>query len=245
MCFNNMLSFYVCWDKKTEKRYGEDIPKIVNDSFRNLEKASEVKIPVKYVGSFDESCEYGNPEWYLDKAFDPARKQVNSKLLWELFKREPWQNRERHFELFIHSEDMYTPGTSFIFGETRRKISFDSFIIPDESYNEEPYIAGIIISTNRLENLDAFEGILYHEEGHFYGLPSPKSPDYINWDDPRAKTNLEYHHCNNPACIMEQVNVPGRPDILTKTKYVKKVNSEWFCDPDSEQLKTNLKKLYL
>ena len=86
---------------------------------------------------------------------------------------------------------------------------------------------------------------MVHELGHFYGLPSNSSPNFIySRNDPRANSSLDIGHCNDRLCMMEQFNVPNRLDLLQKTRYVINENPQLFCNYDLERLKNNLQKLY-
>jgi len=149
------------------------------------------------------------------------------------------------------SEDMYTPGSNFIFGETRRKILSDGTIPADYYMSTDiPYVKGSIISLNRILKwygerwaLPTF-GIMMHELGHVFGIPPSTSPYFIRENDRRSKSWLDYGHCENRNCIMEQVNSPGRLDLLEKAEYVQRHNQNWFCWYDLKTLEENLRRLY-
>ena len=72
-----------------------------------------------------------------------------------------------------------------------------------------------------------FYCILAHELGHFFGIG---------------------RHCNNRDCIMEQVNVPGGPDLLEKALHLYRLgkipNGVPFCEHVKEALGRKLRDLY-
>ncbi len=215
---------------------------IVERVFRKFEKIGDVKIPRKYWYSDFGGGDFGSVKWYVERAYHPERGQVSTQDLWELFEKEPWQKTEPHYEFMILKGDLFARDTSFVFGETKRKISGDGTVLPDDS------VRGTIISTYRPKKLygsnwgDALYYLIMHELGHFYGLPSHSNPDFIKvWD--RRYNPLEWGHCDDRECVMEQVNVSKRPDLLEKALYLK-AKDNWFCRHDREALRKNLKRMY-
>jgi len=144
---------------------------------------------------------------------------------------------------------LYSYGTNFVFGETRPKISGKKIVV-DEYIDGRPRPTGVVVSTNRIKKWYgknwglAFYCILSHELGHFYGLPSSENPNFIKYGDSRAFSELDYFHCNDRNCVMEQVNVPGRMDLLEKALHLRK-HRRLFCEYDLKTLRENLRKLYI
>jgi len=219
---------------------------IVEEVFNIFENIGEVKIPRSYVGSFWKEGEYGSAEWYIRQAYDPERRQVISRKLWDLFQREPWQRIKPHYELMIIQDFDLTVSSNvnFVFGDTRPLINWEGKIVYDVS-------RGVIVSIYRMRKWyrdewdKAFKTILLHELGHFYGVPNKTSPNFIGYGrSEMAKSYLDYLHCNDRRCVMEQVNVPGRMDLLVKAKYLERYNPKYFCDYCLRTLRQNLQMLY-
>jgi len=221
---------------------------IVKKTLALFERIGRVSIPANYSGAQGTEGDFNSPGWYVAQAYNSGRKQVNSSRLWKLFEREPWQKQERHFELMVMESDLYypSPDNNFIFGETKMKIHNKGIILKDHYSDGSPRIAGTIQSVHRIRRWYgsdwelAFCAILTHELGHFFGMPSASSPNYVG----QAKHELDVDHCNDRDCIMEQVNIPGRPDLLTKAKHLLRNNPDWFCKPDLAALQDNLQRLY-
>jgi predicted Zn-dependent protease len=227
-----------------EGRLRPEVEDCVEFVFNVFEEKGKVKIPRRYVGDYWGGGEFGSLDWYIRQAFNQRRNQVDVGKLWELCKNEPWQIGHPHYELMIISQDMYSGDTNFVFGSTSSKISWFGEIYPGSR------ISGCIVSLNRILKWyerwrEATIGILMHELGHFYGLPSAKNPNFIvSIDDGKAKSVLDIGHCNRRDCIMEQVNVPGRLNLLEKVDFVVINNPNWFCEYDLKALEENLRNLY-
>jgi len=233
------------------ERGDERVRSIVEHSFSILEDIGNVRIPRRYVGVGPwKSGDFGSIPWYVRAAYNPRRRQVNSSELWRLLEREPWQ-MDRHYELMILESDLYAPGTNFVFGETKPKILNTGIIIEDNFYkSSRPLIRGTILSLNRIRRWYGKDweivllGMLLHEEGHFYGLPSASNPNFIRERDIRMRSRLDYGHCNDRRCIMEQVNTPGRMNLRDKVIFVARENPQWYCRYDWNALERNLNRLY-
>lgn len=234
-----------------EREDSEEIISIIEETFKFLEDVGKINIPRNYIDRGNlENGEFGSVDWYVDQAWNLGRRQVNSSVLWQLFENEPWQQRERHHEMFVLEKDLYAPDTNFIFGQTIVKIAPTGTILPEKHADGSRYVHGFIQSVHRLRGWYrddwglALTAVLLHEEGHFFGAPNISSPSYIKNDDPRMRNPLDEDHCNNRACIMEQVNVSGRPTLGDKISYLLQNNTRFFCDYDLQTLKTNLQRLY-
>ncbi len=244
-----------------------ELLKIVEDSFSFLESLSGISIPRKVFGSYFCKDDYGSIDWYIKESTDynpyAKKKQVNAANLFNLFGKEPWQEQNRHYELMVLNNDLFVKNTRFIFGLTCKKIDFNGKLKDDllceQIYGRaenkvirerKPYISGIVQSAYRIKNWygeewkPAFKTMILHELGHFYGLAAESNPNMLKPGDRRTKNMLDVWHCNNRDCIMEQVNIAGRLDLLEKTKYLNKHNSKLFCEYDLEALKKNICKLY-
>lgn len=237
------LPFYIAVEREDGK-----VRDIVENAFSFFERAGNVRIPRKYLGSGPwKDGDYGSIPWYVGRAYDTERMQVNLKRFWDLLENEPWQ-KDRHYELVILDTDIYMENTNFVFGQTKSKILINGMVLSDTS-GDKPHVTGVVISTNRIKKHygaawpDAFYGILLHEKGHFFGLPPESSPNIIYLNDKRV-SSLEWLHCDEKNCVMEQINVTGRMDLLEKARHLKTNNPQWFCEPDTDALKKNLKKLY-
>ena len=150
----------------------------------------------------------------------------------------------------ILETDLYAPNTNFVFGMTRPKIFNDGGIISDYYSSGKLNVRGILLSLNRIRrwygkaySLISFNYILTHELGHFYGLPSTNNPNFIRYGSKMTKSRLDYGHCNRRDCVMEQVNVPGRLDLLEKALYLERIG-KLFCEDDERALRENLRKMY-
>jgi len=221
---------------------------IVEAVFSKFEEIGGVRIPRIYVGSHWNEGPFGSVSWYVKQAYDPFRKQVLTSKLWSLFEKEPYQKMNLHYELMILETDLYSEGTNFLFGETRNKVLNDGSILEDKGFDNSPNVMGVILSTNRIkkwygDNWElSFYYILAHELGHFFGLPTTENPNFIFIKSPRARNRLDYCHCDDRDCVMEQVNIEGRMDLLEKALHLKK-EGKLFCKYDLEALVKNLRKV--
>jgi len=222
----------------TEKE--KKIEEIVERAFQKLEEIGSVEIPRAYVGSYWKEGNFGSVKWYVKKAYNPWRKQVDFDKLWRLIQQEPWQQLRPHHDLMILATDLYVGDTNFIFGCTIPRVRSDGSI--------REVICGSVISVNRIQRYknweDSFLTILLHELGHLYGVPSSSSPDYIFVGDKKAKSLLDFGHCNNRKCVMEQINTDGRLDLPEKAEYLKRYNPDYYCIYDLKTLRRNLERLY-
>ena len=239
--------FFISMDERAES-YG--VESVVEEAFRIIERLTGCNIPRRNVGSKWGDGEFGSVEWYIKEAFNRKRNQVDADRLWDLVEEKPPPGSPPPLVLIIISLDMYQEGTNFVFGVTQPKIYSSGFIVYDYYAPGKPRVSGSIISLYRILQWygnrwpDATLGILLHEVGHVLGLPSASSRYFITINDPRAKSRLDVGHCNSRECMMEQVNTPGRLDLLKKVDYVKRNNPDFFCKDDLEALRKNVKRLY-
>lgn len=235
--------FYVALERD-DKRVAD----VVEATFRRFESIGGVDIPRSYIGNTWAAGEFGSMQWYIRNSFVAERGQVNLDKLTELLRVEPWQKRQPHYELFVLETDAFAKGTNFLFGATNGVALQDGSIYKDKIDREgnPSAFSGTIISLNRIracyknEWALAFSTLLYHELGHFYGLASRSNPKGIFI----PSKPLEYAHCDDRDCIMEQVNIPGRSDLLQKAKHIQRANSRLFCAGDEIALIENLVNLY-
>ena len=218
------------------------IYEIVESGFNFIERKTSVKIPRRYVKGFIRDGDFGSIKWYIQNAYNHEREQVSFPDLWKLFNEEPWQREDPHYEFVILESDLYAPRLNFVFGGTIPKIT---------PYGEIRYgVCGTVISVYRYKKWyskdwpQTFFGAIVHELGHFHGLSSSENPNFIRENDPRAKSELDYEHCDNPSCIMEQVHAPGRMQANEKIKYLQMTNPDLFCKYDLAALQKNVRLLY-
>ena len=212
-----------------KEELNEEIP-LLESVFREFERIGGVRIPRYYVGSRWGGGDFGNLDWYIQRSYSRERGQVRAPFLMNLCKIEPWKKTTPHFDLFVIEEDICAPNTNFLFGLTKHRI-------------------GSVISTYRLKRFygseweTAFYYITAHELGHLFGVPSPFNPNFIRENDPRAITPLDYGHCDNRYCVMEQINTEGRLDLLEKARLLQRSNS-LFCEIDRRTLRRILRYMY-
>jgi hypothetical protein len=240
------LPFFITFETASS-----ELENIVDRALSVFEKIGNVQIPRQHMGAGPWKIgEFGSMSWYVQQALDPQRRQVQTDKLLSLFEREPYQKTAPHHELAVLDTDLFAPGTNFVYGVTRMKVSHTGDVVADSDELGNPRVTGLIQSTHRMKKWyagdwkQAFFGILLHEMGHFYGLPDANSPSFLTADDPRWKGSLDTYHCNERGCIMEQVNIPGRLDLLSKARVVAELNPKWLCDHDHRALHKNLTRLY-
>ena len=239
-----VLPFFISYER-TDK----EVHEIVEKTFSLLESLANVSIPRKHMGDSWTQGDFGSIEWYVKQAHHKRRRQANMQILWKLFESEPWQE-ERHHELVVLESDLYmgSEDNNFVFGETRIKMLPDGRIFSDTHTDGKPYVTGIVQSLNRIRKWcgnswrDNFFISLLHELGHFFGVPSRLNPNYITQNI--AINYLDEGHCDDRGCIMEQINIEGRMDLLEKTKFLLEHNPALFCRYDLDTLRKNLKTLY-
>lgn len=91
------LPFYVTVERKDEKVY-----RTVDDVLNYFEQIGEIHIPRRYLGSGPwKDGEFGSIPWYVSKAYNRERRQVDLQQFWDLLKAELWQKGDRHYELVM------------------------------------------------------------------------------------------------------------------------------------------------
>ena len=247
------LPFFVTYEHSSEH-----LVDIVETAFELLERKGGVTIPRKHLGSGPWILQpsagfrrgYESMAWYVRQALDPKRGQAKTGTFWRLFDAEPYQRTTPHYELAVLDTDLFAESTNFVYGETHMKISNGGTILPDLTQTGEPNVRGLIQSTAQMRRRygarwdEAFSGILLHELGHFYGLPDIENPDFLTIGDPRCKGPIDVAHCDKQECVMEQVNITGRSDLLQKVDYIRTHNPDWFCRDDLAALQRNMPRLY-
>jgi predicted Zn-dependent protease len=147
-----------------------------------------------------------------------------------------------HFTLTVLDHDLTHRTTNFVFGSTLPLILNSGKIDPDVSGLS--FMPSVTVSLHRLKMwygqkwAVAFSTLLIHELGHFYGLTAESNPSAIF-----NSGTIRDGHCSVGSCVMEQVNVPGSPDLITKAKSIDRSNP--FCNHDRATLVRNLGKMGL
>ncbi len=125
---------------------------------------------------------FNSVDWYVSQSMDSTRNQVNAQHLLALFYCEPWQDSEKHIDLFITNRDLFVPETNFVLGLALAN-------------------SGMVISGHRFSNLsqslaiECLKTLTMNKMGHVLGIV----PEYrtISVEESLGK------HCTN-QCIMRQ-----------------------------------------
>lgn len=147
---------------------------------------------------------FNSIDWYISRSYDKDREQLNAQNLMALFYCEPWQDDNKHFDLFITNRDLFVPGTNFVLG----------FAIPN---------VGAVVSTKRFASMslnlasECVKTLTMHEFGHVLGLV----PDYrrLNVEESLGK------HCTN-QCLMRQGLTVNNWVLMTQDR----LNGQPLCD---------------
>ena len=167
----------------------------VIDTVKDIVVRANVKLPVKYFGDFNlGSGPYGSADWYVKQTWNKVRNQINARELLKLMISEPFQQNEKHYDIFVTDHDLWAGDdeNNFVCGLTY-------------------YGFGTVQSIARLHlNRENFNTITYHEMAHIFGTPNNN----------RKNISFAYGggHCTDPYCSMQQSNIPGHPTIQTVTK---------------------------
>lgn len=237
--------FYVTLESE-DKAARETVDNIIERAFRVFENAGNVTIPRVYFGSSWSDGDFGSMKWYIKESLVPQRNQASIEKLFELLRTEPWQKSERHYELSVLETDVFAEGTNFVFGGTKAAIYNNGWIwpYPADTANPPVNIYGTIISLDRIKEWYvgdwelALSTLLIHELGHFYGLTDVKNPK-ADFKDSRS---LNYGHCDDRFCVMEQMNVSGKLSLIEKAKLIDR--NDPFCESDRFALVRNLSNMY-
>lgn len=125
---------------------------------------------------------FNSVDWYVTQSFNQARNQINAQHMLALFACEPWQDGEKHIDLFLTKKDLFIGGLNYCLG----------LAVPE---------LGMTVSYSRFESmqeslgLECLKTLTMHEFGHVLGIV----PDYRNIavEDSLGK------HCTN-RCLMRQ-----------------------------------------
>jgi len=93
------------------------------EAVRRVSAIAGVELPVEYFGAFNVGDRpYGSVEWYIQRAWNPQRTQLNASQMLNLSRSEPWQEKEPHYELWITHLDLWSGdgGNNFVYGLTQR-----------------------------------------------------------------------------------------------------------------------------
>lgn len=235
-----MVQFHIALERESRA-----VRTIVDNAFGQFEDIGRVAIPRRHVT--EASGEHGSDvEGYVRTSLDRSRGQVNIATYGDLLRRNVPQD-ELHFMLTILNTDLFGPGTNFVFGSTLGIIHHSGrqygWAI-DSAVSGVNFMPGSTLSLHRPQMWYgekwqvAFSTLLVHELGHFYGLTAESNPNGLFG----RQYGIEDGHCNDSACIMEQVNVAGRKSLLEKAESMS--TSKLFCGPDEETLKRNLRGIY-
>lgn len=137
-------------------------------------------------GSNSELKPFNSVDWYVVQSLHTQRNQLNAQHLLALFACEPWQDSEKHLDIFLTNRDLYVEGTNYVLGLAIQGI-------------------GAVISTNRFLALsdslrkECLKTLSMHEMGHVLGIV----PDYREI----AVTESLGKHCQNKCLMRQGLNV--------------------------------------
>lgn len=215
-----MVKFVVSFERETRQ-----VRDIVDAALRTIERAGGVSIPREYASERQNS----ELQDLIRQSFDGRRGQIDIHAYARLLRGSGLAAEELSFPLTVLNSDVFGHGTNFVFGMTVPIV-------------EEEYVPSLTVSTSRIGNGRGWEltfaTLLIHELGHFYGLVARSNPNGIF-----GTGTIQDGHCNDRGCIMEQVNVQGRPSLQQKALSVEDYNRP-FCVHDEETLRTALSIVY-
>jgi len=125
---------------------------------------------------------FNSVDWYVTQSLNQGRNQINAQHMLALFACEPWQDGEKHVDLFLTKRDLFVEGLNYCLG----------LAVPE---------LGMTVSYSRFESmqeslgLECLKTLTMHEFGHVLGIV----PDYRNI----AVDFALGKHCTN-RCIMRQ-----------------------------------------
>ena len=140
-----------------------------------------------YQGSDGQLVPHISVDWYVNKWFNPQRKQVDADEAARQLFIDPWNEKQPHYDVILTAQDLYAPNTNFVVGVAHPR-------------------RGTITSVRRFRGLhdrrmerETKKQELYHEVGHVFGLPN------------EGRGDLEYSlgaHCNNKCAVRQGLSVP-------------------------------------
>jgi len=120
-------------------------------------------------------------DWYVEKGWDPKRKQVDTRKVLNQLLMEPCFEEQPHYDVILTALDLYDPGTNFLVGAALER-------------------RAMIISVGRFREVkdvglrrELIKQETYHEMGHVFGLP--RSCSHVE--------NCLGLHCTD-LCVMRQ-----------------------------------------
>jgi len=174
---------------------------------------------------------FGNPDWYQQQALMSRDmgfgRQANATEIWALLRKEPFQEKNQHFDLIVIDQDLTmhpnVPDNNYIFG-------LGGF--PNNIISVKRFLHTISDPLFRQQCLAVMGA---HEFGHNLDLVHRK----FNTGD--VSNTYKKGHCDGEQgpCLMEQVNVPGTRTIQEQTKTILG-RGNWLCPDCGDEI--NVKK---
>ena len=240
--------FHIILDEILSKEDKKKIKSVLEKIFSMYERLADVRIARYYSDKpwcKDPNQPYCSLNYYIEECMT-SNGLVDAKCLQNLSRKDPRQQKEPHYDVYIIDDFLYLPGElppplEIIYGVSYPAITPDGQIISD--IRSITISVGIMKFFYRLNWLDLFSFTAAHLLGRFFGLPNPESPYYINSTDPRAKENPHYSSsCSYKYCVMGGIPPFEKPvDFAMK---ILKNNPNLYCDYDLQLLRRNLNILF-